>query len=205
MRRTLGVTLAAVLGLSALATTAHADPARGGTDWMRLLVQLDGLARGKPERRSPASEPRSSDPAPNNAGNAWFGVDPKVTLVARDWASAYRLAGDRLSLVDAMRLSASTRMVLSRVRMSDLRSTRVVPFVQVGAGQWRTDPNLLPLTPRSTELAAQFGAGIEWHVLPRWHVACESAFIALYREHGAPPNVPQSRIWSATIASRVEF
>lgn len=205
MGRTLGVTLAAVMGLSTLATTAHADPAHGGVDWMRLLVQLDGLARGKAEKRSPATEARSPDPAPNNAGNAWFGVEPKLTLVARDWASAYRLAGDRLSLVDAMRLSASTRMVLSRVRMSDLRSTRVVPFVQMGAGQWRTDPNLLPLTPRSTELAAQFGGGIEWHVLPRWQLACESTFIALYRENGGPPNVPQSRIWSAAIASRIEF
>ena len=138
-----------------------------------------------------------------NATNSWFSFAPSVSLVARDWSSAYRVAGgDRLALVDALRLTSSTRMVLTRVRLSD--KSRITPFAQVGLGQWRTDPYLLPLTPRYEELAAQAAGGIEVRVHGTWQLALESTATMLYLER-READMPATHIFSTTIASRVEF
>src|SRR5690606_36254263 len=111
--------------------SAHAAP----VDWSTALVDLDRFVRNGFERPAAvttgddASRPaRDDDPSPQSLGSAWFGVAPRMTLVARDWASSTRLAGDRLSLVDALRLSASTRMVVGRARLSGARFT---PFLQL--------------------------------------------------------------------------
>jgi hypothetical protein len=136
-----------------------------------------------------------------DTANDWLGVRPTVSLVARDWGSSFRVAGDRLALVDALRLTSSTRMVLSRVRMSD---ARISPFAQVGLGQWRTDPYLLPLTPSYTEIAAQAAAGVEMRLKGTWQVALETATTVLYRERGGS-DMPAPHMWSTTIASRVDF
>ena len=147
----------------------------------------------------------TADPYEGNPGNAWFGAAPRVSFVARDWGTSLRLAGDRLSLVDAMRLSQSTRMIVTRVRFGDLRFARVTPFAQVGLGQWRTDTNIMPLTPRSTEIAGQAGGGIEIQVSRSWQLALESSVTALYREQREDTSIPQTRFWSAMFASRLEF
>src|SRR5262249_55104183 len=115
------------VGGAALAMTlsaeAKADTTRGTIDWGKVLVEADHFARHGTEQmiQSPhitANGEHLAQIYEHNAGNAWFGVAPSVTLVARDWGEAYRLAGDRLSLTDALRLSSSTRMVLTRVRLS---------------------------------------------------------------------------------------
>lgn len=196
--------------LTAIATMAVSGTARAEgdvkIDWGRALVALDGYVRTGGEKPGQTVAPRadkpSDDPFVMNGGNAWAGVTPRVALVARDWATQTRLAGDRLSLVDAMRLSSSTRMVITRVRFGD---ARVRPFLQLGLGQWRTDPNLLPLTPRSTEIAGQAGGGIELLITRTWQLAAESSVTALYREQRESDAIPQTRMWSATIASRIEF
>src|SRR5690606_36543739 len=154
---------AAITAVAVTSSTsvAHADEPRG-VDWGKLIVQLDRFARTGSESTainpppSPAPRAAPEDPSPSNLGNAWFGVAPRVTLVARDWASSTRLAGDRLSVVDAIRLSASTRMVVGRARLSN---ARFAPFVQIGMGQWRVDRNYLPFTPSSIEVASQLGTG----------------------------------------------
>lgn len=208
MGRTLTMTAAAVALTATSVSSAYAEDRRAAFDWGTFLVQADAFARGASEKpNTPAPTPaaqadRAPQPFEGNGGNAWFGVAPRVTLVARDWGSAYRLAGDRLSLADTLKLSSSTRMILSRARLSD---TRVTPFVQLGLGQWRTDPNLLPLMPRNTELAAQFGGGVEIHVTRNWELCAESALTAIYREQREPQNLPTTKLWSAMIASRVEF
>lgn len=207
MRRKLAVTVGITLGVFSLATTAQADT-RGVMDWGRALVELDQLARSGAEGASDTARTaaeRTSQLLVQNGGNAWFGVAPRVALVARDWGSAYRLAGDRLSLVDGMRLSESTRMVMSRVRVGDPHITRISPFAQVGVGQWRTDPNLLPLTPRSTELATQLGGGFELRLGRGWQLACETAMTVLVPGERLPGNLGGSRLWSTTVASRVDF
>lgn len=193
----------AAIATTTLASVAHAAEPRG-VDWMKALVDLDHLARGgdkgtttRPSNRGPVSE----DPAPQNMGNAWFGVAPRVTLVARNWASSTRLAGDQLSLVDAMRLSASTRMVVGRARLSGARFT---PFVQVGLGQWRTDRNYLPLTPHTVEVAGQLGGGFELRVTRSWQLAAEATATNLIRE-GESDGLPHTTMWSTFIASRLQF
>lgn len=194
---------------------AHADESRAAIDWMTKLVQIDQFARTGserpqlvlPSRSSGSDRPAlgTSEPYEQNPGNAWFGAAPRVSFVARDWATSLRLAGDRLSLVDAMRLSQSTRMIVTRVRFGDLRVSRVTPFAQVGLGQWRTDTNIMPLTPRSMEIAGQAGGGIEIQVARTWQVALECSVTALYREQREETSIPQTRFWSAMFASRLEF
>jgi hypothetical protein len=199
-----------VAAVMAISNRASADDSRVFFDWERAIVQLDGYVRGDGDKASAANarseaSARSSELAVHNAGNAWFGVAPSVTFVARDWGSAYRIAGDRLSIVDALRLSGSTRMVLSRVRLGDPRSTRLVPFVQLGAGQWRVDPKLMPLMPRYRELAAQLGGGVELALTKHWQLACESTMTALYVEQTDAQDQPQMKMWGASVASRFEF
>lgn len=207
------VACAAAIGVITCAAPARADESRAALDWMTKLVQLDQFVRTGSERPvlvlpSPRASDRpvgTSEPYEQNPGNAWFGVAPRVSFVARDWATSLRLAGDRLSLVDAMRLSQSTRMIVTRVRFGDLQVARVTPFAQVGLGQWRTDTNIMPLTPRSTEIAGQAGGGIEIQVSRTWQLAVESSMTALYREQREDTSIPQTRFWSAMFASRLEF
>lgn len=201
------VAFAAASALALGATPARAEPGHLLVDWGRMILDLDSLARHRAESPDALASARSlststtGDLLPNNQGNAWFGVAPRVSLVARDWGSAFKIAGDRLSLVDTARLSESTRMIVSRVRLSN---TRFAPFTQVGAGQWRTDPNLLPLLPRSTELAAQLGGGMEIKLSPSWDLACEAAVTMIYREQ-PDANIQTPRLWSTMFASRVTF
>jgi hypothetical protein len=208
----LAVACVAAVGLLTVAAPARADESRAAIDWMTKLVQIDQYARTGSERSQPTVPSRAdertlptSEPYEQNPGNAWFGVAPRVSFVARDWATSLRLAGDRLSVVDAMRLSRSTRMIVTRVRFGDLRVSRVTPFAQIGLGQWRTDSNIMPLTPRSTEIAGQTGGGIEIQVSRTWQLAVESSMTALYREQREDTSIPQTRFWSAMFASRLEF
>lgn len=182
-------------------------------DWGRLLAELDGyvrrgsmtLERGEPSAyvATVTAPGRHAQPLVLADGNAWFGVAPSVSFVARDWGTAYRLSGDKLSLIDAVRLSESTRMVLTRVRLN--RDRRVTPFVQLGAGQWRTDRKFLPLRTGDTELAAQVGVGVELQLVGPWQLACEAGATLFIREHRETNDVPETRMWSAMIASRLSF
>jgi hypothetical protein len=207
MGRKFRLAMACACAMTSLGSTAHADQT---VDWGTWFLRLDRFARGGvenpfvPPKSAAANAERTSQPLVQNAGNAWFGVAPSVTIVARDWGTAFRLAGDRLSLLDQRRLTESTRMVLTRVRLGDTHVARVMPFAQLGAGQWRTDPNFLPLTPRSTEIATQVGGGIEFRV-GRWQLACETAMTMILRDEREATDIPATKLWSTTIASRIEF
>ena len=199
----------ALVGFLTTTTTARADTL---VDWDRVLLQLDSLARtGNPLQmdkrvgaRWKAATEDQGDPDPKSLGNAWFGVAPKVTLVARDWASSTRLAGDRLSVLDGVRLAASTRMVVGRARLSNARFT---PFVQTGIGQWRVDRNYLPLTPRTIEVAAQLGGGFEMRITRRWQIAFEATGTTLIRDGGPSTSVavPRFLMWGTMLASSIQF
>jgi hypothetical protein len=216
---TIATALFATLVSTSAARTARAESAPS-VDWMRLLTELDTVARkgadvidsprcssagcqtvtnataAPPERLNPHRSP--------NTGREWFGLSPKFSLVARDWSSAYKVAGsgDRLALVDQLRLTSSTRMVLTRVRANE---SRISPFAQVGLGQWRTDPYLLPLTLRTTQIAAQVEGGVELRLIGTWQVALESSLTMLYREDRSETMPPAMQVWSTTFASRVDF
>jgi hypothetical protein len=208
--RTMARRLATTVAAAAAVLSSSAASAQPGSnvDWDSIIVGLDRYARtgsdkpASPKPAQPAPKPvGAEDPSPQNLGNAWFGVAPRVTLVARDWASSTRLAGDRLSLVDAMRLSASTRMVVGRARLS---ATRFTPFVQIGIGQWRVDRNYLPLTPHSIEVASQLGSGFELRLTRGWQVAAETTVTTLIR-YGQSNTLPQNMLWSVFLASRIEL
>ncbi|HEY8072591.1 MAG TPA: hypothetical protein VIF62_00735 [Labilithrix sp.] len=208
--RKLVLSLCSAALATTVAMTAHADETSGkAIDWGRLLVGLDSYVRHGSEsvqqESKVAEEHTQSQLYVHNAGNAWFGVAPSVTLVARDWGEAYRLAGDRLSLTDAMRLSSSTRMVVARVRLSDSHLSRVTPFAQLGAGQWRTDTNLMPILYRSTEVAAQVGGGVELRLSRRWQVAWETTATLLIRDYREDDAISATKLWSTTLASRLEW
>jgi hypothetical protein len=216
------LTLAIAMLATTLAATAHADPSGAsggsGTDWGRVLLDLDAVARKgadvfdtprcsaagcQADTNATAARPEAAQKLNvHNATNSWFNVAPSVSLVARDWSSAYRVAGDRLALVDALRLTTSTRMVLTRFRLSD--EARITPFAQVGIGQWRTDPYLLPLTPRYEEVAGQAAGGIEVRLAGSWQLALESTATVLYQDK-RDADTPATHIFSSTIATRFEF
>lgn len=201
---------AAVATAMTSSTVAHADTGRLAIDWGRLLVDLDTYARTGAERpslsvhhESSASAERTHQLYVQNAGSAWFGVAPRVSFVARDWGGSYRLSGDRLSLVDAMRLSSSTRMVLTRVRFGDFGTTRIMPFAQLGFGQWRTDTNILPFSPHATEVAGQIGGGVEMNLGRNWQLACETSATLFIRDEREA--IAQTSLWSTTLATRLEW
>jgi hypothetical protein len=206
----------AVLATVFASSAAKADPAPK-VEWTRLLSDLDVVSRKGADvldtpRCTPAgcqTDTNATAAAPErgqklyvqDTSNELVGFAPRISLVARDWGSSFKVAGDRLALVDALRLTSSTRMVLTRVRMND---SRVSPFAQVGLGQWRTDPYLLPLTPRYMELAAQAAGGVEVRLMGTWQVALETTMTMLYREQGSR-DLPAAHMWSTMFASSVSF
>ena len=211
MRLPLTFTTAAIALATMLASSAAmADK----NEWARVLSDLDAVSRkGADVLDSPRCTPAGCQTDTNaTAAAPERGVKlnvqdttndhlvtfrPTVSRVARDWGSSFRVSGERLALVDALRLTSSTRMVLARFRMSD---SRISPFAQVGLGQWRTDPYLLPLTPGYMELAAQAAGGIEFRVKGSWQIALESTMTSLYRER-SDKNMPTPHVWSTTFGN----
>jgi hypothetical protein len=203
----------------ALATTFASSAAIADTnEWARVLSDLEAVSRkGADVLDSPRCTPSGCQTDTNATAAAptrdlklnvqdttndrLVTFRPSVSLVARDWGSSFRVAGERLALVDALRLTSSTRMVLTRFRLSD---SRISPFAQVGLGQWRTDPYLLPLTPSYMELAAQAAGGIEFRLAGSWQIALESTMTSIYRER-SDSSMPSPHVWSSTFASRVDF
>ncbi len=154
------------------APAAASEPGRLGVDWSLLAEVL----RTPPQLlRSSASATSASAPvdaADEAAAVPWVGRAPRLSLVARDWADCRPLLG-ALSLIDELRPSSSSRMVVSRLRLAD---GRVSPFAQVGLGEWRVDTSLFPSLPRTRELAAQAGVGFEVALAPGIDLALESGF-----------------------------
>lgn len=142
---------------------------------------------------------RSRDDAPGEG--KWFGLSPHVSLVARDWEGAQLLLG-HLVLTDQLRLSRSSRMVVSRIRLAD---GRFAPFAHVGLGQWRVDTNLMPVLPRDVELATQVGGGFEIALSRHAALAVEADHTILMREHHEPQMVAEPYVWGAFLAARALF
>ncbi len=91
------------------------------------------------------------------------------SLVARDWEAARLLMG-RLAPTDEVKRGRSKRMVLLRGRFAN---GPVVPFFQLGLGQWRIDPDR-PAMPHDAVLAGQMGAGVELAIASWVSVALEA-------------------------------
>lgn len=131
----------------------------------------------------------------------WLGTALRVSLVARDWGSSQVLWGN-LSLTDQMRLTRSTRMVVSRIRFAN---GRLAPFGQLGLGQWRIDQTLLPTLPGDAQPAGQIGGGFELAIAPHATVALESDCTMLYHEGRLPETLSAAHVLSALLVARATF
>lgn len=202
-------TIAATAVAAAATLTATPAKAERPVDWAKVIGEIDHVVRTgsiespqlKHEAKRQSPQLTIGEPNTQNMGNAWFGVAPKVTIVARDWASSTRLAGDKLGFVDNLRLMNSTRMVVGRVRLNNARFT---PFMQLGFGQWRADTRYVPGMERSVEVAGQIGVGFELRVTRRIQIAAEASKTSLIR-YDINNQQPQNILWSALIASRIQF
>src|SRR5262249_31862434 len=122
----------AILAILAITSVAGADTPRLTLDWEHFLQQGMRWAKIETESQKEQAHPRQAQVAvPERGtpelGTAWFGVAPRVSFVARDWGAARSIAGGPITLTDAVRVSRSNRMVLSRIRLGE---GRIIPFAQ---------------------------------------------------------------------------
>jgi hypothetical protein len=187
-------------GISVRMTADWGEALGKGMTW--LAAQSERGREAQSPRRSEIASTTSTAASPGELGSAWFGVAPHVSFVARDWGGAKSLAGGPIAVTDAVRVTRSCRMVMSRIRLGE---GRVVPFGQLGLGQWRVDPEWVPHLPNNVEIAGQFGAGVEFHMTPGWEIAAETGLTVLYREVHEPQQLTAPRMWGTFLASRYEF
>ena len=97
-------------------------------------------------------------------------------------------------------------MALARARFGN---GRLVPFVQLGLGEYRIDPDLIPNHMPDTEVATLVGGGFEIHALRERHFgldfAAETNFTEIIRDAREPQNIPTSRMWNSLVAMRMRF
>jgi hypothetical protein len=133
-----------------------ADPPRLAVDWSKLALLFEPppplLLQNVLSQGSQGSKGELQDRS--------YGTGPRLALVARDWEGSRQIVGG-MGLLDEMRLGHSSRMVVSRLLFVPVGSAPLVPFAQVGAGEWRVDATLFPGLPRERVLAAQAGVGFE--------------------------------------------
>lgn len=180
--------------LALLAPAARADDApRLSVDWDKLgdaLRQAPGVLLPHEQRDDEHVE-------------RWVGMAPRMSLVARDWGASQLLVGN-LTLTDQLRLTHSSRMVVSRVRLAE---GRLVPFAQLGLGEWRVDRTIVPALPLNEQLAAQAGAGFELTVAPSVAVALEADWTLLCNDDIAAPGqtIVVPYLWGSLLAARAQF
>ena len=196
------------LGLTLLAPVARADGStRLSVDWGKLgevLRQAPGMLLPREhdvERVQHGEHAESSEVS--LAARPWVGLAPRMSLVARDWGSSQLLVGN-LTVTDHLRLTRSSRMVVSRVRLTE---GRLVPFAQLGIGEWRVDRTLVPALPLNQQLAAQAGAGFELAVAPAFAVALEANWTLLWNDDVASQSQTAARpyLWGSLLAARARF
>jgi hypothetical protein len=191
---------------------ARADEPRVKVDWVALYEGASAWLRGTDTAPRPPTRPAVHEASLATRSGArgaetdepelpWFGALPNIAIVARDWRDQRRLAG-KSYLADALRVLHSQRMVISRVRLGD---GRIVPFAQLGLGQWRIDRDLMPFLPSETDIAGQVGAGFECRLTRDWELAAEGTWTLLYRESHEAAAVQSPLVMNAFIASRVRF
>jgi hypothetical protein len=198
----MAVATALALGLALAAPAARADGSpRLSVDWGKLGAVLS---------QGPSLLPLEHDVARAERGDRgestdppFVGMVPRMSLVARDWGSSQLLVGN-LTLTDQLRLTRSSRMVVSRVRLAE---GRLVPFAQLGIGEWRVDRSLVPALPLNQQLAAQAGAGFELAVTPSVVIALEADWTLLWDDDitSQPQTIARPNLWGSLLAARARF
>ena len=189
-----------------LATAARAETtARWTVDWAKLADVIQNGAAGLIPLETPHPAQARYDSKSPPPGSPWLfpneAVRLAVSLVARDWGGAQLLVG-HLTLIDQLRLSRSSRMIVTRVRIAQ---GPIVPFVQAGIGQWRVDTELLPKLPRDVETAVQLGVGFEFAFSRAIALAVEADHTLLIRGLHEPQMVSAPYLWATSLAAKFIF
>jgi hypothetical protein len=197
--------LGAVLALAASLTPSVAaadDAVRVSVDWDKLAVLLhEGPASLLP-REAGLTRAEVVDQAHGGVPSSWLGMSPRLALVARDWGVSQLLWG-QLAVTDQFRLSRSSRMVMTRVRLAD---GRLSPFLHVGVGQWRADTSVVAYLSSDVVLAGQLGGGFELEIAPRTVIALQADCTMLYREgRGDGQTLASGQFWGTLLAARARF
>lgn len=202
------VAAALAIGLALLAPDARADGTpRLSVDWGKLgevLRQAPGILLPREHDAEHAEHGEHAEGADIPlAERRWIGLAPRMSLVARDWGASQLLVGN-LTVTDQLRLTRSSRMVVSRVRLAE---GRLVPFAQLGLGEWRVDRSLVPTLPLNQQLAAQAGAGVELTIAPSFAVALEADWTLLWNDDLALQSQTMARpnLWGSLLAARARF
>lgn len=205
----LGRLIAAVsVGAAALIPSlAHAGEALPRLDWKGLFARPEwGILHKQPSvvgsvdaLRSRVTDGSAREPKAWLGG--WLGSAFRFAIVARDWQGAQRVVGTHLCATDALRVSRSSRMVLSRIVLMD---GRIAPFAHLGLGQWRVDSDLLPFVPIDTQLAGQVGFGLDVPLASHAGLAVETDYTVLYRE-ALDQHLLSPRVWSTLAVARMEL
>jgi hypothetical protein len=169
-------------------------------DWGRLFARSEWSMLYKTPTAFPAVDALRSRVLTEESSR-WFGTAFSVSILARDWQGATRLLGSHLCATDALRVSRSSRMVLTR---AILMEGRIAPFAQLGFGQWRVDADLQPILPVETEIAAQLGLGFDINLARHLTMAFETDYTVLYRE-GRNHALASPRVWSSLAVARLEL
>jgi hypothetical protein len=187
--------VALTVALALLAPAARAD------EGLRLSVDWDKL--GAVLRQAPGVLLQHEQQHDVEHMERWVGLAPRMSLVARDWGASQLLVGN-LTLTDQLRLTHSSRMVVSRVRLAE---GRLVPFAQLGLGEWRVDRSLVPALPLNQQLAAQAGAGFELTVAPSVAIALEADWTLLWNDDVASQaqTMAHPYLWGSLLAARARF
>lgn len=158
-------------------------------------VASDPIARGGASEGGATAE--RDAPAQEDADKTSFmDLVPNATLVVRDWRGSTKLAGQRTMLVDELRPTASTRMLVGRVATGG----RFTAFGQLGVGQWRIDTAMFPNARAYSEIAGQVDAGFELALSSRVRVAGEAQYTVLSHSATYAPDEVAPRILAFVLA-----
>lgn len=134
---------------------------------------------------------------------------PRPSLLLRDWRESFVVAGAPALLVDDIRPFATNRVALARLTAPAIETKRatlsVSPFAQVGAGEWRIDPVLIPAMPIASTYAGQIGGGLEITIARQVHIAAEGQTTYLYGAQPWSGNVTMPRVLSGVVALQARF
>jgi hypothetical protein len=197
-----GIGLLAITFLALVAwltpSSARADDVpRGALAWDQLgiALHLDTSALLPHESWRPRERPAGT------LRLQWLGTSPHVSFVARDWGVSQVLWG-HLTIADQLRLSRSSRMVVTRLRLA---GGRLAPFAQLGIGQWRVDTSVIATLPTDVELAGQLGGGFELEITPSAALALQGDCTFIFPEGREPQMLSSGHVWATLLAAKARF
>jgi hypothetical protein len=169
--------------------TAASDPStRGGASASASETEAATTAE-----RAPAAQEEDKP--------SFMDLLPNAALVARDWRGSTKLAGQRTMLVDELRPTASSRMLVARVATGG----RFTTFGQLGVGEWRIDTAMFPNARAYSEIAGQVGAGFELALASRLRMAGEVQYTLLSRNATYSPDEVAPRMLAVVLALDARF